>query len=143
MHSERNRSSSTLNSRGKTTTKLTGVFRMILLFTSNHCTWCDVLRKMLEDESDTLGSLQSIFEVDVDRHHHIAEAYGILVVPTLVAGLQKISGVPTQSDLRSFLLHMNPVTQARSEYRSPRIFLQKVRDLRISQGDETSIVRTL
>jgi hypothetical protein len=116
---------------------------MILLFTSNHCTWCDVLRKMLEDESDTFGSLQPIFEVDVDRHHHIAEVYDILVVPTLVAGMQKISGVPTQSDLRSFLLHMNPVIQFRSERSSPRSFLQKVRDLKASQENETSVIPTL
>jgi thioredoxin-like negative regulator of GroEL len=116
---------------------------MILLFTSNHCTWCDVLRKMLEDESDTFDSLQPIFEVDVDRHHHIAEVYGILVVPTLVAGMQKISGVPTQSDLRSFLLHMNPVTQFHSEHSSPKSFLQKVRDLKASQENETSVIRTL
>jgi thioredoxin-like negative regulator of GroEL len=116
---------------------------MILLFTSNHCTWCDILRKMLEEESDTLGSLQPVFEVNVDRHHYIAEAYGILVVPTLVAGSQKISGVPTQSDLRSLLLHMNPVVQSRSEHGSPRLVLHKVRDLQAIQEDETTVIRTL
>jgi thiol-disulfide isomerase/thioredoxin len=116
---------------------------MILFFTSAHCTWCDILKKMLHDESKDLGDIQPIFEVDVDRHHHIAEAYGILVVPTLVAGMQKISGVPTQSDLRSFLLHMNPVTQFRSERGSPRSFLQKVWGLKASQENETSVIRTL
>ncbi|MFW9960219.1 MAG: glutaredoxin family protein [Candidatus Thorarchaeota archaeon] len=114
---------------------------MILLFTSNHCTWCDVLKRMLNEESDELGILQPIFEVDVDRHHHIAEAYGILVVPTLVAGMQKISGVPTKSDLRSFLLHLNPVTQ--SERAAPSLVLREVHSLRESQGEEKTVVRTL
>lgn len=116
---------------------------MILLFTSNHCTWCDVLKRMLDEESDELGAPQPIFEVDVDKHHHIAEAYGILVVPTLVAGMQKISGVPTQSDLRSFLLHLNPVTQTRSERVAPSLVLREVHSLRESQGEEKTVVRTL
>jgi glutaredoxin len=116
---------------------------MILLFTSDHCTWCDVLKRMLDEESDALGLLQPIFEVDVDKHQYIAETYEILVVPTLVAGMQKISGVPTQSDLRSFLLHLNPVTQFRSERGAPSLVLREVRNLRESEVEEKSVVRTL
>jgi hypothetical protein len=59
---------------------------------------------MLEDESEALGTEHNIYEVDVERQYRIAEAYGILAVPTLVAGAYKISGVPEASDLRSFLL---------------------------------------
>jgi hypothetical protein len=102
-----------------------------------------VLKRMLDEESNELGVLQPLFEVDVDKHHHIAAVYGILVVPTLVAGMQKISGVPTQSDLRSFLLHMNPVTQSRSERVAPNLLLREVRNLRVSQGEEKTVVRTL
>jgi len=116
---------------------------MILMFTSEHCVWCDILKRMLNEESEELGGLQPIFEVDVDRHQHITEAYGILVVPTLVAGMQKISGVPTQSDLRSFLLHLNPVPQSQSERAAPSHVLREVHNLRGSQGEEKSVVRTL
>ena len=137
------KNSPTLNSRSKTTRKLLGLARMILMFTSNHCAWCDILKSMLDEESDEIGILQPIFEVDVDKHHHIAEVYGILVVPTLVAGMQKISGVPTQSDLRSFLLHLNPVTQSRSERAAPSLVLREVRNLRDSQGEEKTVLRTL
>jgi len=98
---------------------------------------------MLDEESDELGVFQPIFEVDVDKHHHIAEVYGILVVPTLVAGMQKISGVPTQSDLRSFLLHMNPITRSQSERTTPGLVMREVRNLRESQGEEKPVVRTM
>jgi thiol-disulfide isomerase/thioredoxin len=113
------------------------------MFTSIHCTWCEILKRMLDEESDELGLIQPIFEVDVDKHHHIAETYGILVVPTLVAGMLKISGVPTQSDLRSFLLHLNPVIQSRTERGPPSQMLREVRYLRESQAEEKTIVRTL
>ena len=51
-----------------------------------------------------MGTSEQIYEVDVERHTYIAEAYGILVVPTLVTGNHKISGVPSADDLRSFLI---------------------------------------
>jgi hypothetical protein len=98
---------------------------------------------MLEEESDELGTLQPIYEVDVDKHQYIAETYGILVVPTLVAGMQKLSGVPTQSDLRSFLLQLNPISQFQSERGSPSLVLREVRNLRESQTEEKTLVRTL
>jgi hypothetical protein len=98
---------------------------------------------MLDEESDELGVPQPIFEVDVDKHQYITETYGILVVPTLVAGMQKISGVPTQSDLRSFLLHLNPVTQSCSEREAPSLVLREVRNLRESQAEEKTVVRTI
>lgn len=116
---------------------------MILLFTSDHCAWCDVLRMMLDDESDDLGLTQTIFEVNVDKHHHIAEAYGILVVPTLVAGMQKISGVPTHSDLRSFLLQVSPTMQSTTARDTPTSVLREVRSLRESQMEEKTIARPL
>jgi hypothetical protein len=97
---------------------------------------------MLEEESGALGALQPVFEVDVDRHHHIAKAYGILVVPTLVAGMQKISGVPTLSDLRSFLLHMNPVTQMRLEQGIPDLVLRKAQSRKQPPEDEKTVLPT-
>jgi len=114
---------------------------MILLFTSDHCTWCDVLKKMLEAESEELGLLQSVYEVDVDRHHHIAEVYSILVVPSLVAGMHKISGVPTASDLRSFILQVNASTRSGLKKNTPKSVLREVREIQNFNDLEERIAR--
>lgn len=114
---------------------------MILLFTSDHCAWCDVLKAMLDEESEELGLLQSVFEVDVDRHHHIAEAYSILAVPTLVSGMHKISGVPTASDLRSFILQVNAGVRSRFKKDAHRSVLREVREIQSFNDQEEHIVR--
>ncbi len=77
---------------------------MILMFTSEHCMWCDLVRTMLRDEMKSLMIHISIHEVDVNAHEPMTAAYGILSVPTLVTSGATISGLPTRSDLRSFLL---------------------------------------
>ena len=115
---------------------------MILLFTSDHCAWCDVLKTMLNEESEELGLFQSVFEVNVDKHHHIAEAYNILVVPTLVSGMQKISGVPTSSDLRSFILQLNAESRSRLKKDAPRSVLREARKLQSSKVNEDPVVRS-
>ncbi len=76
---------------------------MILLFTSPHCVWCDVVKDMVETECDTIGETTRLYEVNIERHTHIAETYGVLAVPTLVSGSVSLSGVPCSDDLRSFL----------------------------------------
>jgi len=77
---------------------------MILLFTSEHCTMCDMVKDMLEEEKGILCDNTTIYEVNVEKHHHIAEVYGVMMVPTLVAGSSVLSGIPCPSELRSFLL---------------------------------------
>jgi hypothetical protein len=77
---------------------------MILLFTSQHCTWCDIVKNMIDEESSDLGCREPLFEVNVEHQSHIAKAYGVLMVPTLVSGGNTLSGVPCQDDLRAFLL---------------------------------------
>ena len=77
---------------------------MILLFTSNHCAWCDVVKGMIENESEGFEDPEPLHEINVDKHSRIAEAYGILVVPTLVSRGYMLSGVPCQEDLQLFLL---------------------------------------
>ncbi|MFQ5834185.1 MAG: thioredoxin domain-containing protein [Candidatus Thorarchaeota archaeon] len=77
---------------------------MILLFTSDHCAWCDIVKSMLDTECEEFEDPCFVLEINVDKHSHIAEAYGILVVPTLVSRGCMLSGVPCQEDLRSFLL---------------------------------------
>jgi len=99
---------------------------MILLFTSPHCAWCDVVKDMVETECDTIGETTRLHEVDVERYTHIAETYGVLAVPTLVSGSQSLSGVPCSDDLRSFLFQsiagrpLNKDEDARSVLRSAR-----------------------
>ena len=116
---------------------------MILLFTSDHCAWCDVLKTMLEEESEELGLLESIYEVNVDRHHHIAEAFSILVVPSLVSGMHKISGVPTASDLRSFILQVNAGARQGFKQDTPHSVLSAARKIQTAKGQEEEMVRNV
>jgi hypothetical protein len=116
---------------------------MILLFTSDDCTWCGVLKSMLEDESEALGTEHNIYEVDVERQYRIAEAYGILAIPTIVAGPCKISGVPSASDLRSFLLQA--VSGGFLSYggKSVKSVLHEVRRIKSSEPSGDPVVRTI
>jgi len=98
---------------------------------------------MLEVEADELGLLQLVYEVDVDRHHHIAEAYSILVVPSLVAGMHKISGVPTASDLRSFILQVNAGSRSELKKHTPQSVLRQVREIQNFNDIEDSISRSV
>ncbi len=65
---------------------------------------CDMVKDMLEEEKGTLCDGTTIYEVNVEKHHHIAEVYGVVMVPTLVAGSSVLSGIPCPNELRSFLL---------------------------------------
>ena len=116
---------------------------MILLFTSDHCTWCGVLKAMLEDEDKVLGTEQLVYEVNVDKQHRIAEAYGILVVPTLVAGSYKISGVLTSSDLRSFLLQSVSRGFRKTGTKMVKTILHDVRQIRASETHNDQLIRTV
>ncbi len=103
---------------------------MILLFTSDHCAWCDVVKGMIESESDTFEDPESIHEINVDRHSQIAEAYGILVVPTLVSRGCMLSGVPCEEDLRSFLLQSIAARNLDREESRARTVLRSARQRR-------------
>ena len=97
---------------------------------------------MLEEEAEELGALPSIFEVNVDRYQNIAEAYSVLVVPTLVAGIQQITGVPTSSDLRSFILQISAGKHAKSSTNNPSSLLRLVRKIQTTQLEKQSVIRT-
>ena len=112
---------------------------MILLFTSDHCTWCGVLKSMLEKESDALGTEHQVYEVNVERQYRIAEAYDILVVPTLVAGAYKISGVPSEDDLRSFLLRAFSGGFLRQGRKNVRSVLREVHQIRAAESKDTML----
>jgi hypothetical protein len=96
---------------------------------------------MLEEESEEFGLLDSIYEVNVDRYHHIAEAYNILVVPSLVSGIHKISGVPTISDLRSFILQVNAGVRTLFKKSTPHSVLREVREIQNFNDQEEHMVR--
>lgn len=102
---------------------------MIFLFTSEKCTWCDVVKRMLEEELGDFIPPSEIYEVDIERYQHIAEAYNILVVPTLVAGGQSLSGLPTESDLRSFLIQSIPGLDRTESEESRKKVLSKMQKM--------------
>ncbi len=132
----------TLYSTGVTTRQLQGAYSMILLFTSDHCVWCGSLKLMIENESEALGVEQNIYEVDVEKQYRIAEAYGILIVPTLVAGSYKISGVPSSTDLRSFLLQAVSSGFLRYDRKFVKSVLREVHQIRASEFSKDTILRT-
>jgi hypothetical protein len=103
---------------------------MILLFTSDHCAWCDVVKGMIENENDGFEDPESIHEINVDSHSQIAEAYGILVVPTLVSRGYMLSGVPCQEDLQSFLLRSIAARTIDREESRARTVLRSARQRR-------------
>ncbi|MGQ4912966.1 MAG: glutaredoxin family protein [Candidatus Thorarchaeota archaeon] len=105
---------------------------MIFLFTSDHCTWCDVLKSMLEEEWSDLGISDSILEVDIGKHTHIVEAFDVFVVPTLVAGNHKISGVPSSDDLRSFLIQALSLGEVANTKQTTQAVFRGVRAIRDS-----------
>ena len=87
---------------------------MILLFTSKHCAWCNTVKAMLKNEVDALAPSMTIHEIDVDVHSVIARAFGIVSVPTMVSGNMFLSGLPTSSDIQSFVLQAFPGSPTRS-----------------------------
>ncbi len=77
---------------------------MILFFTSDHCTWCRVVEQMLNEEVSELGHTLPIIQVDIDRYPTLTKIFNISVVPTLIYHDAVLSGLPSVTDLRDFLL---------------------------------------
>jgi len=98
---------------------------------------------MLDEEAEELGSLPSIFEVNVDRYQSIAEVYNVLVVPTLVAGMQQITGVPTSSDLRSFILQVSTGKPTGVSTSCPSSLLRTVRKIQTDESKRESVMRII
>jgi hypothetical protein len=117
---------------------------MILLFTSLHCTWCDIVKNMIDEESSNLGCKEPLFEVNVEHHSHIAEAYNILMVPTLVSRNNMLSGVPCQDDLRAFLLKSLTATiTERNEGRAAKAIRSAPRKFELLFLLRTSVVKPI
>jgi thioredoxin-like negative regulator of GroEL len=117
---------------------------MILLFTSKHCTWCDIVKNMIEEESSELGCREPLFEVNVEHHSHIAEAYGIFMVPTLVSRNNMLSGVPCQDDLRAFLLRsLTETLNERGDGKAAKAIRSAPRKFELLSLVKTSTVRPM
>jgi hypothetical protein len=99
---------------------------------------------MIDEESSNLGCKEPLFEVNVEHHSHIAEAYGILMVPTLVSRDNILSGVPCQDDLRAFLLKSLTATmKERSEGRAEKAIRSAPRKFELLSLVRTSAVKPM
>ena len=114
---------------------------MILLFTSENCTWCDVVKSMLKEEMENFHGVFSVYEVDIKRYEFITEVYDVLVVPTLVSKKHVISGVPTSGDLQSFLFQT--ATESIRDSPSPRSVIWAIKNEQSTLADELDTESTL
>lgn len=96
---------------------------------------------MLQEEWNELGTADQVYEVDVERHTFIAEAYEILVVPTLVAGTHKISGVPSADDLRSFLMQALSLAGPINVKKTEAVVFKGVREIRGPIQNEQPVLK--
>jgi hypothetical protein len=98
-----------------------------------------MVRNMIENECLKLGQEIPIYEVSIEECCQIADAYGILTVPTLVAGNKMLTGVPGQSDLHSFLLQAAAGRGIHHKKDQTRLLSNLVRRRKIgSRKEETS-----
>ena len=102
---------------------------MILLFTSESCAWCDILKTMIRTESQDLLRGNFLYEVDIDRHKYITEAYQVQAVPTLVAGATSLTGLPSAEELRSFLLQSATTSLAINDNNRPSCVIRPLSEV--------------
>ncbi len=102
---------------------------MMMLFTSAHCIWCQALKTMIAVELEELQCTVRIHEVDIQKQERIAHVYGVSVVPTLIADDSRLTGLPSASDLRSFILNVASETSD-----SPRSPPELIRAVQLQQG---------
>ena len=114
---------------------------MILLFTSESCAWCDILKTMIRTECGEIIGGDSLFEVDINRHSYIAEAYQILAVPTLVSGTSILTGLPATDELKSFILQSAISGVSNDENNRPRSVIKPVRELYDLQPSSEEILQ--
>jgi hypothetical protein len=100
---------------------------------------------MIETECHNIGQEFSIYEVSIEECEQIAEAYGILTVPTLVAGNKMLTGVPGQSDLHCFLLQAAAGRRSHHKKDQSRLLSHLVRRQKIgpSQEEKSEKVQTI
>ena len=114
---------------------------MILMFTSESCAWCDILKTMIRTECGEIIGGDSLFEVDINRHSYIAEAYQILAVPTLVSSTSILTGLPTTDELKSFLLQSAIGGVSNDENNRPRCVIRPVKELYDLPPDDEEILQ--
>ena len=102
---------------------------MILLFTSEGCAWCDILKTMIRTEGIEIIDSSSLYEIDIDRHSFIAEAYRIRAVPTLISNSNILTGFPSAEELRSFLLQSVSGGVSQENENRPRSVIRPVSEI--------------
>ncbi|MHA1807621.1 MAG: thioredoxin domain-containing protein [Candidatus Thorarchaeota archaeon] len=90
----------------------------MLLFTSDHCTWCNTVKVMIEEESKKFSHPPVVCEINIDYYRNFAEVFGIVMIPTLIYKSHELNGLPDRSDLRSFLLQA--ISEGCSVKQNPR-----------------------
>lgn len=93
---------------------------------------------MIRTEGQNIMCSNILYEVNIDRHRYIAEAYGIHAVPTLISGTNIISGLPSAEELHSFLLQSVSNSPSEDRENRPRSVIRTVSDI---SGHTTSIER--
>ena len=112
---------------------------MILLFTSESCAWCDILKTMIRTEGADIIDNRSLFEINIDKHGFIAEAYRIRAVPTLISKSNILTGLPSAEELKSFLLQSISGGVSQDSENRPRSVIRSVSEIL----DETTHIERL
>lgn len=77
---------------------------MILFFTAKWCPQCKVMKPTIEE---LINEGQPIDIIDADDNMDLAEGYGIMSLPTLVAGdeheVNTLSGMKTKEEVLEFI----------------------------------------
>ncbi len=102
---------------------------MILLFTSETCAWCDILKTMIRTEGTDIIDSRSLYEIDIDRYGFISEAYRIRAVPTLISKSNILTGLPSADELKSFLLQSIAGGVSRDRENRPRCVIRPVSEI--------------
>jgi hypothetical protein len=101
-----------------------------------------MVRNMIENECHNLDQEFPIYEVCIEECQQIAQAYGILTVPTLVAGNNMLTGVPGHADLRSFLLQAAAGNRIPHKTDQTRLLSNLVRRRKITSHHEKTPTET-
>lgn len=77
----------------------------ILYFTARWSSICRIQETILKEFVETIGVDIDIKEIDVDANKHIAKAYSVLVVPTIIFEVNEIvkkkrTGVTSSATLK-------------------------------------------
>jgi hypothetical protein len=94
---------------------------------------------MIRTEGTDVIDSRSLFEIDIDKHGFIAEAYRIHAVPTLISKSNILTGLPSVEELKSFLLQSIAGGVSQDNENRPRSVIRPVSE----NPDETTHIERL